>query len=106
MTASNNLKQLALGIHNFHSAYRKLPAARTDENGQPLLSWRVAILPFIEQQALYEQFHLDEPWDSEHNLKLIDQMPATFTDPSLMLPPGMTAVASSCKATVFGRAAR
>ena len=50
----------------------------------------MAILPFIEQQALYEQFHLDEPWDSEHNIKLVEQMPAVFADPSLPLPQGMT----------------
>ncbi len=91
MQASNNLKQIALAIHNYHSAYKKMPpTAITDDNGKRLLSWRVAILPFIEQQALYEQFHLDEPWDSEHNLKLAEQMPMIYTDPSLPLPPGMT----------------
>ena len=92
MQASNNLKQVGLAIHNYHSAYNKLPGAITDDNGKPLLSWRVAILPFLEQQALYEQFHLDEPWDSEHNIKLVEQMPMTYVDPSLAtyLRPGMT----------------
>jgi len=45
------------------------------------LSWRVAVLPYAEQQALYEQFHLDEPWDSAHNRTLIELMPAIYADP-------------------------
>ncbi|MCG8649529.1 MAG: DUF1559 domain-containing protein, partial [Pirellulales bacterium] len=91
MSASNNFKQIGLAIHNYHAAYKRLPpAAIEDEEGNPLLSWRVAILPFLEQQALYEQFHLDEPWNSPHNIKLSKQMPAVFQDPSLALPPGKT----------------
>ncbi len=90
MSASNNLKQIGLGIHNYHSAYRHLPADIVDEDGTPLLSWRVAILPFIEQQALYQQFHLDEAWDSPHNTKLSKTMVQVFQDPSLPLPPGQT----------------
>jgi len=69
--SQNNLKQLALGLHNFESAHGHFPpAAICSKKGKPLLSWRVAILPYIEQDALYKQFKLDEPWDSEHNLKL------------------------------------
>ena len=52
-------------------------------NAKPLLSWRVAILPWIEQDALYKQFHLNEPWDSEHNKKLLAQMPAVYAAPGL-----------------------
>ncbi|MEX2174828.1 MAG: DUF1559 domain-containing protein, partial [Pirellulaceae bacterium] len=89
--ASNNVKQQMLAIHNFHDTYGKLPAAyRVDADGKPLLSWRVAILPFIEQQALYEQFHLDEPWDSEHNKTLIAKMPKTFRAPGSKAAPGQT----------------
>ncbi|TWU08038.1 DUF1559 domain-containing protein [Stieleria varia] len=91
MTASNNLKQIGLAMHNYHATYNHLPdAAIRDENGKPLLSWRVAILPFIEQNALYEEFHLDEPWDSPHNIQLIDKMPQVYTDPSLPLENGLT----------------
>ena len=80
--AMNNMKQLLLGMLNFESAFGKLPAhAIYSDEGQPLLSWRVQILPFIEDQGLYEQFHLDEPWDSEHNKKLIAKMPAVFSSP-------------------------
>jgi hypothetical protein len=51
------------------------------KNGKPLHSWRVLILPFIEQNNLYKQFRLDEPWDSSHNLKLLPKMPATYAPP-------------------------
>ncbi|MEM9826903.1 MAG: DUF1559 domain-containing protein [Planctomycetota bacterium] len=91
VTASNSLRQIGLAMHNYHDAYRKFPAAAsTTADAKPLLSWRVAILPFIEQQELYEQFHLDEPWDSEHNLKLLDKMPDVYMDPSAPLQPGYT----------------
>lgn len=79
----NNMKQIILCLLNYESAYGHLPAqANYDKDGKPLLSWRVHILPFMEQQALYEQFHLDEPWDSPHNKTLIDKMPEVFRCPS------------------------
>ncbi len=81
------LKQIAMGIHNYGQAHRTLPPAyKADKNDAPLLSWRVLILPFIEGgQDLYKQFHLDEPWDSEHNKKLIPQMPSFYRDPDSKL---------------------
>ena len=78
----NNLKQMALALHDYHDTYGHLPpAASRDVGGKPLLSWRVAILPFIEEEKLYKQFHLDEPWDSPHNIQLLDQMPRPFGSP-------------------------
>src|ERR1700704_2436852 len=75
----NNLKQIGLAMHNFHDSCKKFSsAAICDAAGKPLLSWRVAILPFIEQQQLYRQFKLDEPWDSDHNRKLISAMPRIY----------------------------
>ncbi len=90
--SSNNLKEMGLAMHNYESAYKRLPATAILERGtgQPLLSWRVAILPFIEQAALYNEFHLDEPWDSEHNIKLLERMPPTYTSKSKKLKPGHT----------------
>jgi hypothetical protein len=73
-----NLKQIMLAIHNYHDAYNFLPSDIRDKDGKPLLSWRVAILPFLEQDALYRQFKLDEPWDSEHNKKLLAKMPNAY----------------------------
>jgi RNA polymerase sigma factor (sigma-70 family) len=77
--SANNLKQIALAMHNYHDTYGRFPPqAISTKDGKPLLSWRVAILPFIEQDNLYKQFKLDEPWDSEHNKKLIDKMPQIY----------------------------
>jgi len=81
--STNNFKHIGLGLHNYHDTLGELPpAVSIDDDGKPLLSWRVHILPYIEQQALYEQFKLDEPWDSPHNKQLIDQMPEVFRSPS------------------------
>ena len=81
--SSNNLKQIALAMLNYHDIHKEFPPrANFGDDGKPLLSWRVHILPFIEQQRLYKQFHLDEPWDSEHNKQLIDQMPPIYRNPS------------------------
>jgi prepilin-type processing-associated H-X9-DG protein len=91
----NNLKQMALAMHNYNDANRgQLPAhAIYSKDGKtPLLSWRVAILPYIEQDALFRQFRLDEPWDSEHNKKLIPLMPNVYLSPQAPRTPeaGMT----------------
>ena len=77
-------------MHNHYDVYRTLPGNIVDKNGKALLSWRVKILPFIDEQALYDQFHLDEPWDSEHNIKLLSRMPDIYVDPNTATPPGMT----------------
>ena len=79
----NNMKNIMLALLNYESARKAFPAhANYSADGKPLLSWRVHILPFMEQQALYDQFHLDEPWDSEHNKTLIPRMPEFYLDPS------------------------
>lgn len=89
--ATNNLKQMVLGLHNYHDTRKTFPPhANYSADGKPLLSWRVHILPFVEGQAIYEQFHLDEPWDSEHNKTLIAQMPEVYKNPNLPLEPGKT----------------
>ncbi len=78
----NNLRMLTIAMHQYHDTYRGLPApAIYGKDGKALLSWRVAILPYVEQNALYQQFHLDEPWDSAHNKKLLAKMPDVFAPP-------------------------
>ncbi len=57
------------------------PAVVYGEDGRPLYSWRVLLLPYIAQEDLYKQFHLDEPWDSPHNLPLLERMPGTYAPP-------------------------
>ncbi len=80
----NNLKQTALAFHNYHDTFMRLPRANGNgEGNQTGLSWRVHLLPFIEQADLYNQFHLDEAWDSDHNKTLIGNMPAIFQSPGV-----------------------
>ncbi len=82
--ASNNLKQIALAMHNYHDTHGHFPpAAICDKDGKPLLSWRVAILPYIEQDNVYKEFRLDEPWDSEHNKPLSATLIPVFASPGL-----------------------
>ena len=76
------MKQIALAMHIYLDVNKHFPpAAIRDKDGKPLLSWRVAVLPFLEEGAVYKEFHLDEPWDSEHNKALIAKMPKAFRDP-------------------------
>ena len=76
--ATNSLKQIGLAFHNYESAYGYFPGNVEDKNGKPLLSWRVAILPYMEEDELFKRFKLDEPWDSEHNKPLIAKMPKVY----------------------------
>jgi hypothetical protein len=77
--SANNLKQLALAMHNYHSVHGTFPpAAIYSKDGKPLLSWRVLLLPYLERQNLYEQFKLDEAWDSPHNKALLKANPEVF----------------------------
>jgi uncharacterized protein DUF1559 len=87
----NNMKQIALAMLTHHDTFKEFPAqAITDDAGKPLLSWRVKLLPFVEESALYKQFHLDEPWDSPHNKQLIERMPQIYARPNGDAGSGMT----------------
>lgn len=89
--ASNNMRQIALGILAYESTHGRFPAAANrTADGKPGLSWRVAILPMIEMNGLYRQFQLDEPWDSDHNKALISQMPSIYKSPGSDLDDGYT----------------
>ena len=81
----NNLKMLALAFHNYSDANRFLPSSSTAEDGtgRPMHSWRVALLPYMEQTELYEKIRRDEPWDSEYNKQFHTQMPDGFRSPYL-----------------------
>jgi hypothetical protein len=78
VTTSNNFKQIALGMHQHESEKMTFPPFLRTGLGLPGLSWRVAVLPYIDQQQLYKQFKLDEPWDSATNRPLAAKMPAIF----------------------------
>jgi hypothetical protein len=91
----NNLKQIGLALLNYESTYRRFPPAGfrarsappffqlppDHPTNKPLLSWRVALLPYIEEIDLYNAFHHDEPWDSPHNIKLLPRIPKTYVMP-------------------------
>ncbi len=80
--SSNNLKQIAIGLHNYHDTFGHFPApAVLGRDGKTVHSWRVAILPYLGEAQLYKEYKLDEPWNSEHNLKLLKKRPAAFQSP-------------------------
>jgi hypothetical protein len=75
----NNLKQIWLALQNYHDAYGEFPPAFVpDQDGRPMHSWRVLILPFLEQQALYEQYDFDQSWDGPENRRLLGKMPYVY----------------------------
>jgi RNA polymerase sigma factor (sigma-70 family) len=76
-----NLRQLCLAMHNYHDIARHFAGNVTDKQGQTLLSWRVALLPVLDEMALYKEFNLAESWDSPHNKKLLTRMPKIFRLP-------------------------
>jgi hypothetical protein len=81
-----------LGMHNYHDAHRSFPPGKKarDKDGKSGLSWRVHILPYVDEMKLYRQFHLDEPWDSPHNKKLIAKMPHIYASGRHGIKPGHT----------------
>ena len=87
MLTTSKLKQLGMAMHSYNDGTGSFPgpnALYTDEKGQISkypVSWRVLLLPYIDQQALYDEFRLDEPWDSPHNLALLPRMPSTYAAP-------------------------
>jgi beta-lactamase regulating signal transducer with metallopeptidase domain len=87
----NRLKQIGLALHNYLDVHGTFPPAAMSRGDDSIeLSWRVAILPFLGQGALYEEFHLNEPWDSPHNKALLAKMPDVFDDANGAHPEGMT----------------
>lgn len=91
MQSSNNLKQLALAMHNYHDTFNQLPGSVVvDRVSGEKRSWRIELLPFLEQQELYQQYRKDEPWDSEHNRQLLDKMPDVFRHPNGTAPADQT----------------
>jgi hypothetical protein len=77
--SADNLKKLAGAMHEYHEVNDRFPpGALLSKDGKPLLSWRVLLLPYLGQKDLYKEFHLDEPWDSTHNKKLLAKMPPVF----------------------------
>jgi hypothetical protein len=81
LKSQNNLKQIVLAMHLYHDAHGCLPPAVVKKDGKALYGWRVLLLPYLGENALYQEFHLDEPWDSPHNQTLLGRMPAVYSSP-------------------------
>ena len=82
VVSQNNLKQIMLAMHNYHAVHGHFPPpVLMGPDGKTPHSWRVAILPFVEHNELYESYHFDEPWDSDHNQQILAQIPDVFKHP-------------------------
>jgi Protein of unknown function (DUF1559) len=76
-----SLGSLGKAMHNYQTKHGRLPpAAVYSEDGTPLLSWRVLLLPHLQHGELFQKFNLDEPWDSPQNLALLAKMPDEYSD--------------------------
>jgi hypothetical protein len=87
-----SLRQIGEALDGYHKTFGHLPpAVVTGKDRKPLYSWRVVLLPFLEQDSLFQKFKLDEPWDSPHNSKLAETTPRCY-QPALGGddPPGLT----------------
>jgi prepilin-type processing-associated H-X9-DG protein len=79
---ANNMRNIGLAMLQYSTAKNKFPASTVDPTGKPLLSWRVLLLPYLDEQDLYNRFKLDEPWDSPNNKPLLAYMPSVYKCPS------------------------
>jgi hypothetical protein len=80
---SQHLKKFGKAFIDYHETHGKLPApAIASAKGEPLLSWRVEVLPYLGYQSLFDRFHRNEPWNSGHNRALLAEMPREFACPA------------------------
>ncbi len=99
---TENMRKIGMGFHNFVSHNKVLPPTRSHfVNGKLNLSWRVHLLPYLGQKKLYDQFQLGEPWDSPHNLKLLNQMPDFYQCEGVTQPGHTTYMTFLGKGTPF-----
>ncbi len=79
----NNLKQISLALLNYHDVHKSFPSPYiADANGNPIHSWRVLILPFLEEKLLYQQYDFNEPWDGPKNSQMAEKIPEVYRCPS------------------------
>ncbi|WP_165069380.1 sigma-70 family RNA polymerase sigma factor [Paludisphaera rhizosphaerae] len=88
---ASNMREILKALRGYESKTGAFPvSAIYGSDGAPKLSWRVALLPYLNEEALYQEFHLDEPWDSPHNKALISRMPTVYETPNAPAPLGST----------------
>jgi len=91
LICQNRLRNIALALENYHEEYGSYPPAWVpDEQGKPLYSWRVLILPYLDNRPLYSAYNLDEPWDSPHNMQYSEADLSFFRCPMNELGAGTT----------------
>jgi len=88
--SAKKLHEIAYAIYKYNDTHLRLPTNLVSKDNKPLLSWRVQLLPFLGQDELYKRFKLDEPWDSEHNKKLVAEMPKLYAPVRVKADPGKT----------------
>jgi hypothetical protein len=79
--AEANLRQIGIALHSYHDVYSYFPGNIYAKDGTALLSWRVQLLPYMEQEALFNRFKRDEAWDSPANKDLSQTVVRTFQVP-------------------------
>lgn len=101
--SKNNIKQIMLALHNYHQVHKHFPPAIVlGPDGKTPHSWRVELLPFLDQQALYDSYKMNEPWDSEHNKKIADTLVPVYHNPNAENPKNASYFVVVGKNTPFG----
>lgn len=104
MQCSNNLKQIGLALHNYQSVFGTFPPAFTKAADEtPMHSWRVLLLPYLEQQALYDQIDLNQPWDAPVHQVLHASCPSVYRCPEAPLPEGHTTYQAILDSEAWGQ---
>jgi hypothetical protein len=81
MSCSNHLKQIAMAFHLYHDTYKTFPSAITyADDGTAMHSWRVLLIPFLEQTPFFSRYEINEPWNGPKNGLLADEIPDTWYD--------------------------
>lgn len=88
--SKNNLKQLALAVHNYHDVFQKFPmgARKSDLKVEKRISWLAELLPYLDQAPLYNQLKLDKAWDDEDNQQAMKAAIPTLLNPGAVAKPG------------------
>ncbi len=97
----NNLAQISGAMHAYETTQGTFPPPAASDTDEERTSWRVRLLPFLDEQALYDEYRRDELWDSEHNSKLIDRMPDCYRNPTMGDSTKTTAMVFAGTGTIF-----
>lgn len=101
--SKNNIKQIMLALHNYHERHHHFPPAVVlGPDGKTPHSWRVELLPYLDQQELYDKYRMNEPWDSEHNLEIAKTVVPVFQNPSFKKPANSSYFVVVGDGTAFG----